>query len=322
MVRGGFLRKEFKIKENHLPLFFSPALKGGKEEYDFLLTLQIMDKINNMHYGSSSFTFEKAVELRKRITKAEAVLWEELRNKRFMGLKFRQQHPIDRFIVDFYCHKHKLVIELDGSVHDLPEVAENDKNREAELTDLGLTILRFSNSIVLQSIQAVLNTIAKFISSTEKNSDALFHPLGRGKEKSGRILGNSTPPASAALALLIFNNPDYTYVEPVKEFSMDSQRKARPQHSSIIEPVETKLIKLYPNPAHDYITLEYNNVGQYSSLSYSLNDQSGKMLLNQKLNTQEREVLIDLSSLKAGVYTLIIYGDNNIIETHKITIIN
>jgi len=147
-----------------------------------------MDKINDMHYGSNSFTFQKAVELRNRMTKAETVLWEELRHRKFMGLKFRRQHPIDRFIVDFYCHKHKLVIELDGSVHDLPEVAENDKNREAELTDLGLTILRFSNSIVLQSIQAVLNTIAKFISSTEKNSDALFHPLGRGKEKSGRIL--------------------------------------------------------------------------------------------------------------------------------------
>jgi hypothetical protein len=63
-------------------------------------------------------------------------------------------------------------------------------------------------------------------------------------------------------------------------------------------------------------------VGQYSSLSYSLNDQSGKMLLKQKLNAKEREVLIDLSALKAGVYTLIIYGDNNIIETHNITIIN
>jgi hypothetical protein len=79
--------------------------------------------------------------------------------------------------------------------------------------------------------------------------------------------------------------------------------------------------KLYPNPTHNYITLQYNNVGQYSSLSYSLNDQSGKMLLNQELNTQERETLIDLSMLKAGVYTLVVYGDNNIIETHKITVV-
>jgi hypothetical protein len=85
---------------------------------------------------------------------------------------------------------------------------------------------------------------------------------------------------------------------------------------------QTKLIKLYPNPAHDFITLQYNNAGQYQNLAYSLNNQSGKMMLNREFNTKEREVLIDLTGLKAGVYTLVIYGDNNIIETHKITIIN
>jgi len=152
-----------------------------------------MDKTNDMHYGSNSFTFQKAVELRNRMTKAETVLWEELRHGKFMGLKFRRQHPINRFIVDFYCHKHKLVIELDGSIHNLPEVAKNDKIREEELKDFGLEVLRFTNSIVLQNIQEVLNTMEEFVSPTEKNSAALFHPLGRGKEKSSRILGFSTP---------------------------------------------------------------------------------------------------------------------------------
>ena len=163
--------------------------------------------------------------------------------------------------------------------------------------------------------------IAKSLRQKEVPFDGLTQNQ---KDVLGGIIESTpnTESASAALALLMFNNPEYDYVEPIKEFSMENQRKARPQHSAIIEPVETKLIKLYPNPAHDYITLEYNNVRQYSSLSYSINDQSGKMLLKQKLNAKEREVLIDLSALKAGVYTLVVYGDNNIIETHKITIIN
>ena len=124
-----------------------------------------MDNINDMHYGSNSFTFHKAVELRISMTKAETVLWEELRSKQFMGLKFRRQHPIERFIVDFYCHKHKLVIELDGGIHNLPEVANNDKNREEELKDLGLNILRFTNEEVLKHTQVTLSKIAQYIGS-------------------------------------------------------------------------------------------------------------------------------------------------------------
>ena len=142
-----------------------------------------MDKTNDMHYGSSSFTFQKAEELRKRMTKAELVLWEELRGKRFMGLKFRRQHPIGRFIVDFYCHKHKLIIELDGSIHDLPEVAENDKNREEEIRDLGLNIIRFTNNQVIEKTPIVLNELQIFIDTIGKNPPPLFHPLGSGKRK-------------------------------------------------------------------------------------------------------------------------------------------
>ena len=130
-----------------------------------------MDKINDMHYGSNSFAFQKAIELRKRMTKAELVLWEELRGNRFMGLKFRRQHPIARFIVDFYCHKYKLVIELDGGIHSLPEIIENDKNREDELSGFGINILRFSNDKVLYNIKETLFEIEQQIESLKKNSD-------------------------------------------------------------------------------------------------------------------------------------------------------
>jgi very-short-patch-repair endonuclease len=73
------------------------------------------DTLNNMHFGADAFTFRKAEELRINMTKAEKLLWEEIRNNKLDGLKFRRQHPIGRFIVDFYCHKLKIIIELDGA---------------------------------------------------------------------------------------------------------------------------------------------------------------------------------------------------------------
>ena len=93
-----------------------------------------------------------------------------------MGLKFRRQHPIDRFIVDFYCHKYKLVIELDGSIHNLPEVAEKDKNREEELREFVLRILRYSNEKILHNRNEVLKRMQQEIELMQENTDPLFRP--------------------------------------------------------------------------------------------------------------------------------------------------
>jgi len=121
-----------------------------------------MVKIDNMYYGSNSFTFQKAEELRKHMTKAELILWEELRNKKLLGLKFRRQHPISRFIADFYRHKHKLVIELDGEIHLKNYVAINDKKREDEIKSLGITVLRFKNNEIINHLESVLQQISNF----------------------------------------------------------------------------------------------------------------------------------------------------------------
>jgi len=116
-----------------------------------------------MHYGSDSFTFQKANQLRENMTEAENILWEKLRNNKFLGLKFRRQHPISRFIVDFYCHKYKLVIELDGKIHLKTEVGLNDKKREEELKEYGLNILKFRNEDILENLNVTLITIKDFI---------------------------------------------------------------------------------------------------------------------------------------------------------------
>lgn len=77
----------------------------------------------NMFYGASRNIFEKASELRNNMTEAENLLWVELKNRKIFKVKFRRQHPIDIFIVDFYCHEFKLVIEIDGEIHLEKEVA-------------------------------------------------------------------------------------------------------------------------------------------------------------------------------------------------------
>jgi very-short-patch-repair endonuclease len=117
------------------------------------------DNVYDMHYGTDSFAYQKAKEFRTYMTEAEKILWEELRNNKFFGLKFRRQHPIRRFVVDFYCHKYKLVVEIDGEIHEIIEVKIKDKNREDELKELGLKILRIKNSEIVENMALSLDKI-------------------------------------------------------------------------------------------------------------------------------------------------------------------
>jgi len=101
-------------------------------------------------------------ELRSRTTPAETILWKELRDVRFLRYPFRRQHSIGFYIVDFYCPKLKLVIEVDGHIHDLKERKEYDLEREAYLKGSGLQILRFANEQVMNDLDSVLEQIASF----------------------------------------------------------------------------------------------------------------------------------------------------------------
>ena len=118
---------------------------------------------NEMFYGASAEIFRTAEVLRKNMTPAEVELWEALKGNKLNGVKFRRQHPISQFIVDFYCHKYRLVIELDGSVHDLEDQKERDEGRESMLKDLGLIVIRFSNMEVKNNLNQVLATISVYL---------------------------------------------------------------------------------------------------------------------------------------------------------------
>src|SRR5688572_17747743 len=118
--------------------------------------------------GASFLLFENAKQLRKKMTNAEEVLWMHLR-KGISGYKFRRQHPIGTYIADFFCHKAKLIIEVDGSVHNNDEIKKNDFIRQSDLEKLGYTILRFTNDEVSKQIETVLNKISEIVNNIIKN---------------------------------------------------------------------------------------------------------------------------------------------------------
>ena len=100
--------------------------------------------------------------LRKNSTSAEAVLWNKLKSKNLDGRKFRRQHSIGKYIVDFYCPSEKLIIELDGDPHGDPGQVWKDTIRDKYLEELGFTVLRFENRFVFQEPEFVLKEIKKF----------------------------------------------------------------------------------------------------------------------------------------------------------------
>jgi very-short-patch-repair endonuclease len=103
---------------------------------------------------------QRAKELRRDMTPAEKILWQEVRANK-LGVHFRRQQIIAGFIVDFYCHKAGLVVEVDGDIHDLQK--EEDARREKTLHEIGLRIVRFRNDEVVRELSAVVERIRKLI---------------------------------------------------------------------------------------------------------------------------------------------------------------
>jgi len=107
----------------------------------------------------SAELIERSREMRHVSTPAEQTLWRYLRNRRMDELKFRRQHPIGRFILDFYCEDLKLAIEVDGSGHLESDQEQYDAVRTQALNDLGIQVLRFWNDDVLERTELVLDEI-------------------------------------------------------------------------------------------------------------------------------------------------------------------
>lgn len=141
-----------------------PEVEGSKKE--------------SVHYrGGFSYSglVDIARELRKRETIPEKIIWTFLRNRHFLNLKFRRQHQIGLYVVDFYCDELKLILELDGSVHFNKEQKERDKFRDEYLKSEGFTVFRFENNVVLYNLELLFEKIEKLYIPPS--------PSGRGFER-------------------------------------------------------------------------------------------------------------------------------------------
>ena len=112
-----------------------------------------------IYFGAEPELMRIAGDLRKSMTPAEKVLWDKLRNRQLKGYKFRRQHPLYDFIVDFFCYDAMLVIEVDGAVHDDDYQNERDFQRTLILNRFGIKEIRFKNDEVINHINQVLKKI-------------------------------------------------------------------------------------------------------------------------------------------------------------------
>ena len=116
----------------------------------------------SMFYGSSPVIFENAKKLRNEPTASEVIFWSLLK-QHFPDYRFKRQHPVSQYIADFYCHKLKLVIEIDGGIHLSAEIKNNDKIREQFMQSLGLKIKRFTNEEVCERGECVVEKLKELI---------------------------------------------------------------------------------------------------------------------------------------------------------------
>jgi very-short-patch-repair endonuclease len=117
----------------------------------------------NMFYDASPAIHEKAKELRASMTPSEKILWGRLRQLREKGFIFRRQHPMLKFIADFYCHQAHLVVEVDGGIHEDTDRAAYDVGRTAEMSAYGVQVIRFTNEQVQQNVDEVICIIEKYL---------------------------------------------------------------------------------------------------------------------------------------------------------------
>jgi very-short-patch-repair endonuclease len=121
-----------------------------------------------MHYGATMEIFQIAERLRRDMTATEKIIWERV-CKNQLGARIRRQHPIWKFIADFYCHEVKLVIEIDGAIHLSSENKEYDISRDIILKEFKIEILRFTNDQVLQEPDLVIEKIKRIIETLKQN---------------------------------------------------------------------------------------------------------------------------------------------------------
>lgn len=120
-----------------------------------------------------------AKKFRKNLTDAERIFWQQVQASRFYGLKFKRQYIVNNYIIDFYCQKLKLAIEIDGEIHNKQII--HDKIRQKYLEKYGITFIRFSNYEIEYNLAEVLSILIKLTKQLSRPSPDMGRGKGRGK---------------------------------------------------------------------------------------------------------------------------------------------
>jgi very-short-patch-repair endonuclease len=136
---------------------------------------QMKSPNHTMHYGAPPEIFKRAKQLRRRMTFTEEKLWNFLKDRRELKLTIRRQHPAFFYILDFYCHQARLGIEIDGKYHESQKQIKYDEKRTAQLNELGIEIIRYTNEQILEDFDntgaEILNIIKERIKRIEAENE-------------------------------------------------------------------------------------------------------------------------------------------------------
>ena len=164
VFKGNFLSEKVWASP-HLGTRTRAIASGRRERGLFaVLNYNLAMPVKNINPGQkvTKEKLQRAKELRRNMTPAEKILWNELRANK-LGVHFRRQQVIAGFIVDFYCHKFALAVEVDGDIHDLQQ--EEDERREKVLNEMGLRVVRFGNDEVVRNLSVVVGRIRELVTA-------------------------------------------------------------------------------------------------------------------------------------------------------------
>jgi len=270
----------------------SPPFEGGVSEgrggFETSDTRELKEKINNLPYLK---TFRK--DLRNNLTPAEAKFWKVVQNKNFEGRKFRRQHSVGNYILDFYCPSEKLAIELDGEVHFNDSAREYDYERKLFLEHYGIKVLRFENKRVFEDLEWMLDVIKSNFGWSKETTPSLRDtpPLEGGELKS------FAPVDVLDYIYAVLHSPAYR--EKYKEFlKIDFPRVPYPKDAATFwqlanlggelrqihlleSPAVERFITTYPNSGDNFVTRKMTT----ASIGFELIDaanQTGKVWINDQ----------------------------------------
>ncbi len=171
-------KSRFALGEHKDIITIGKAITKAEQKKDYSDLLKELKPHDGVYFETGDKFFynsikEFAVTHRKNPTIAENVLWQQLRDKQLDGIKFRRQHIIDRFIADFISLEYKMIIEIDGLYHQLPDMIISDAERTEALNRLGFDVLRFTNDEVLNEVEKVKEKIKIEITASNEKSLAL-----------------------------------------------------------------------------------------------------------------------------------------------------